>query len=515
MSQIQEILIAGKGIAAWLSASFLSRALNAENKTVHIKILAIEPDADYCPSSATLPGFKNICQFLGWEEMQWMEDCQASFSLGSRFDGWSGKKGVSDDSFWQVYGRLLPNRDVYLNLAQHWLHEWKTGLTNLPFAKALFSSVYLCESNQSPKRAFTKNMAATPPYGFHVDPALLTRFLRNYAIEAGVELVDDFFAGVALDEAGKIQHILTSQQEKITADLFLDCTDSHRLLISALTENSYQPVHAHAPTNRIAVAKKTLSPEAIIKPYRINKAVQHGWISEVENRKETTMAFHYNAAFLTDEQAAEVLLASGDFPGKVFDFFPAESGSLEKHWVKNCVAIGGAAAYLQPMVPVNITLIQLGLNHLMYHFPDTHFHSRTINQFNEDMHNHCRQIRDFGSLNYALTEKNQSPFWKAATKRSNFSEQLQHRLAEIKGNWSSDFYPKEIFQLSDYLSVCAGHFFLPEHSLPLLKFYQIDHTFQRFQQIVQHGKILQTYMQSQNAYFEQLKRFKEFQNKKF
>lgn len=513
MSQIQEILIVGDGLASWMTASYLSKALNAENNMVQIKVMGIENAPDDYLEPATMPNFKNFCDYLGLVEMLWMEDCNASFSMGSYFNKWSGKE-LMDDSFWQMYGTFQSNSRGYLSLAQHWLHEWKAGLTNHHFAKSIYAGVYVCEMDKSPKRAFYKKKVAVPPYGYHFDLTSIEGFFKGYAINAGVEYIQDAFSNVALDESGAISDVSTKNNQKIIADLYIDCTGSHRYLMNSVG-GTFKAFDTASTIDRVAVSKELYDDHEVIKPYHINTALDDGWLTELQCRDSIGKAFYFNAKNLKDEQAEEILLSSGKAMNKDIAFYPVQTGSLENHWVRNCIAIGSSAAYLEPIVPVNINLIQLGLNQLIYHFPDQHFYAHHVNTFNQEMRQHCVQMNDFLQLNYILTERKETDFWKSIKNNTQYSEKLLARIEEIKNIWSSDFYPKEVFQLSDYLSCFAGHFFLPEKSLPLLNFYQIDATYQRFQRIANHGKVICNFMESQNEYFEQLKRFKEYQEKKF
>ena len=78
----------------------------------------------------------------------------------------------------------------------------------------------------------------------------------------------------------------------------------------------------------------------------------------------------FSSEFLSDDEATQLLLS--EITGttitdpRVIQF---RTGQRQSHWVKNCVAIGLASGFIEPMESTSIHLIQRGIVRLMQLFP--------------------------------------------------------------------------------------------------------------------------------------------------
>jgi len=81
-------------------------------------------------------------------------------------------------------------------------------------------------------------------------------------------------------------------------------------------------------------------------------------------------------------------------------------------WNRNCVALGLAAGFLEPLESTSIHLVTSGLYHLLEHFPDRRFDQVTIDSYNAEVIEECERIRDFIVLHYCLTQREDGPLWR-------------------------------------------------------------------------------------------------------
>jgi len=114
---IKDVVILGGGTAGWMTATYLSKALQG---TVRITVLEAPSIPKIGVGEATVPNLQRaFFDYLGIPEDEWMRSCNAAFKTAVKFINWHGpaKKGKSDH-FYHPFG-LLPNCDG-IPLSHYW-----------------------------------------------------------------------------------------------------------------------------------------------------------------------------------------------------------------------------------------------------------------------------------------------------------------------------------------------------------------------------------------------------------
>jgi tryptophan halogenase len=97
--------------------------------------------------------------------------------------------------------------------------------------------------------------------------------------------------------------------------------------------------------------------------------------------------------------------------------------------VKNCVAIGLAGGFLEPLESTGIYLTEMGIKLLFENFPEVEHPQALADTYNRQMAGLHEETMRFIVLHYCLTQREDTPFWRAAKNHPNLPDMLQEQLA--------------------------------------------------------------------------------------
>jgi tryptophan halogenase len=97
-----------------------------------------------------------------------------------------------------------------------------------------------------------------------------------------------------------------------------------------------------------------LDPSGEIRPYTRARAMPNGWVWEIPTQERRGNGYVYSSRYCSDDQAIKEvsdLLGFQVEPVKTIKFDP---GYLPEMWIKNCVAVGLASAFVEPIEATSI-----------------------------------------------------------------------------------------------------------------------------------------------------------------
>jgi tryptophan 7-halogenase len=459
MQQLKRILIVGGGTAGWMSAALLSKLFKG---LYEITLIESEAIGIIGVGEATIPAIKKYNELLGFDENEFMRRTHGSFKLGIQFVDW-WKQGASYIHGFGVIGRDLE----WLRCHQYWLKLHALGGAS-DFANYSINTAAALENKFM--RADPK-MADSPighiAHAFHFDAALYAKYLRGLAEASGVKRREGKVADVALrGEDGFVQSVTMDDGAVIEADLFIDCSGFRGLIIEQAMKTGYDAWTHWLPCDRaMAVPCARVEP---LTPYTRSTARPAGWQWRIPLQHRTGNGHVYSSQYMEDDEAEQILLSSLDGeqlaePNRL----RFVTGKRKQVWNRNCVAIGLASGFLEPLESTSIHLIQSAIIRLVRLLPDASFDPATIAEFNRQSDFEYERIRDFIILHYKATERDDTPFWRYC-RDMEIPDTLRRKIDLFRANGRIFREDEELFAEESWIQVFLGQGVIPRAWDPLV-----------------------------------------------
>jgi tryptophan halogenase len=441
-----KVVIAGGGTAGWLSAYSLVKRLGS---VLDITLVESDHIGTVGVGEATIPTMRTFHRLIGIDEQEFMSATQATFKLGIQFDNW----GQQGDSYFHSFGEI-GQRSWMAEFHEFWMEAKANG-----FGGSLED--YCLELKAAKANKFSTQVGKNPVnFAYHLNATAYAYFLRTKSEALGVKRQEGLIEHVQKDDSGNISSLVLNNGEHILGDFFIDCTGFRGLLIGEHLGVGYED-WSHYLAADSAIAVQTEKVEA---PQPYTKVIAHpaGWQWRIPLQGRVGNGIVYSSKFLSDDEAEATLMAN--LTGKPITK-PRQlrftTGRREKSWHKNCVAIGLASSFLEPLESTSIHLITTGLLRLMKLFPFGGNTALLAEQYNREVKLEAETIRDFIILHYHLTVRDDSPFWDHY-RTMEIPESLAHRMAIFKENgyaWPDDV---GLFRVDSWVQVMMGQGLMPE-----------------------------------------------------
>lgn len=395
---VRSVLIVGGGTAGWMAAASLAQRLGR----LGVSITVVESSAvgTIGVGEATVPAIRRYFDSLGLSPFEVLKATNGTVKLAIEFDGWRG----AGHSFMHPFGRFGLEAGP---VAFH--HLWNRLRCRDPHGAGT-----LDEYAMGAQLARAGRMAMPPEnprvdfehfdWAVHFDASRFATFLRSYAESRGVQRIDARITEVTAD-GERITGVQLDSGERLEAALYLDCSGFHRLLIERALHSGFVDWRHWLPCDR-AVAMPCAPAGEALAPYTRSRALDAGWAWRIPLQNRVGNGYVYSSDHVSDDAAVAALGAEldGDALAEP-NFVRFRAGHVNRFWIGNCVALGLASGFLEPLESTSISLIQMGIDKLLHLWPDaapdpTHW-SPLANEYNRLSIVEFERIRDFIVLHYA------------------------------------------------------------------------------------------------------------------
>jgi len=452
--KIDTVVVVGGGSAGWMTAATFAKFFPKK------KITVIEsPDIPTVGvGESTLGQIRKWTHVLGIDEREFMRCTNASYKLSIKFTDFYEKDG---GSFHYPFGDPYFDKDDW--------DDWQVKKVVYPetpvqdYCRTFWPAMPLIENNRFSLNHTGEflNFRSNNDVAYHFDAALFGKWLReNYCIPRGVVHVAAEVRSVVTGEEG-VEKLVLKSGEEVTADLYIDCTGWKSMLIGEAMREPFVSWEDTLPNNRAwAVQVPYTDKKVELEGYTNCTAIDNGWVWNIPLWTRIGTGYVYSDKFVTPEDALLQLkkhLNSSKMtihdPNRVtddlvFKDIKIRTGIHKRTWVKNVVAIGLSAGFIEPLESNGLLSVHEFLFMLMKNIDRPR-----VTQWDRDVYNarvlsYFNNFAEFVALHYALSIRDDTEYWRAVSNKTFCQDMIDQVCTKRSG--FNDLADKKMFHLKHF-----------------------------------------------------------------
>ena len=455
--KVQKIVIIGGGTAGWLAANHIGKAVQS---LADVSVTLIE-SPDIPPigvGEGTVPAIRQSLQSFGISETEFIQQCDVSFKQSIQFRNWLDKtKHGADNRYHHLFDVPSPLGD---DLSAFWN---QTATEDMAYSAMVSPQHYICEALKAPKSITTPEYAGSVSYAYHLNAAKFAKLLAtNATSKYAVEHIKANVLDAAIDDVGNISRLKTDKLGELAFDFYIDCSGFESILLAKKLNVGFVDKSHQLLVNKAIVAQVPTDITEAIAPFTIATAHQAGWIWDIALPERRGTGFVYSDNHMTSAQAEQKFnrYLGGKLDQLHHREIPMKVGYREQFWAKNCVALGLAQGFLEPIEATSILLTDFAAGYLAKRLPQTLAQMPALSErFNHTIGYAWERVVEFAKLHYCISDRTDSDFWLDNQKPETIPESLQQKL-QLWQSFSpitDDLFSRyEVFNIDNYLYVLYG-----------------------------------------------------------
>ena len=455
MKEVKNIVIVGGGTAGLITALMLKKRFENFN----IKIVKSKELGIIGVGEGSTEHWVSFMDFIGLDFIEVINETNATLKTGILFNDWlnpgstyvhsiNGKDSLSFKGTLEIYN----NHTIYESHDPYCLSKD-------------FSSYYL--NNDIPSHDLNYPLTKQ----FHFDTYKLNSFLSKKCLERNIIIEDHFIKDYTLDNQGNINLLITDDNIDIKGDFFIDCSGFKRILSSKLGTKwiSYKD---YLPVNQAITLSTNLDLQKGIEPYTKATALKNGWAWKIPTQDKYGNGYVFSNEYTTSDKALDELNKHlGVNVEKTAKNIKFEAGKINNFWNKNCVSIGLAGSFVEPLEAQSIGFTIIQTQALIDHFDNWLFNPKISKKYNSLMDDCFNNIVDYVQSHY-FTKRDDSPFWK------NLDFKVTEFNLDNKDRFSQGRFTPSDFNSNPYLMFHSENFYQVYFGLGIINKFNISKTLQ-------------------------------------
>jgi hypothetical protein len=161
--------------------------------------------------------------------------------------------------------------------------------------------------------------------------------------------------------------------------------------------------------------------------------LEAGWVWKIPLTNRTGNGYVFSSAFKSADAAetelrAHLGLLESDTPAR---HLKMNVGQVRRSWVKNCLAVGLAQGFIEPLEATALHIVQATVEGFIETFEAGNFTDSGAAVFNTEIAARYEGIRDYIVAHYRMNGRADTDYWRANAANQHLSESLKGILT----NW--------------------------------------------------------------------------------
>jgi tryptophan halogenase len=442
----KKIVVLGGGTAGWMTALFCRKTFPLAS----ISVIENTSIGTVGVGEGTTLGFIHYLQEMELDEFHVMREAGGVVKTGTSFENWNGDNKKYFHGFRGIDTFSMPPHYQHSNIGnnpagEHYLKALiKEGLD---FNEYTYPAVLAYHN---------KFDLFNAPVSMHFDTAKLGKYFRGVGEQRHIVHVDGNFSHVEVDGDGFIKTLYLDSGSSFDCDFVFDCSGFARLLIGNFYKADWVSYKDFLPMKK-AIAF-TLESETDIKSYTQAISMKYGWMWKIPVKDRIGAGYVFDSDYVTDEEAIDEIQQTLNQSISNVRSIPFNAGRHEQVWIKNCMAVGLASSFLEPLEATSLSIVALQLKSLKQCLNHVFtYNANTTARYNKKISDGVDGVAQFIYLHY-LTKRSDTEFWKTFEQRYPPPQKIGELLELIYENnlRAADVHTEWFFTIMDYLDVCNG-----------------------------------------------------------
>jgi tryptophan halogenase len=447
-----KILIVGGGSAGWMTAA----TLESQFPNHEISLIESKNIATVGVGESTLGQISDWMRLLKIEDNDFIKHVEGSYKLSIKFTDFY-KKG---EAFHYPFG--LPS-----------ITDAKAGTNDWWFKKILYpetpysdyaNCTYPLQMAFVNQNKFDINQVIR---AYHFDATKFGLWLKNNYCKKIKHIVDDVVS-IEQDENG-----IKSLNNKYKADLYIDCTGFKSLLLDKTIKEPFESYSDMLPNDSAWATKiQYKNKEKELVPYTNCTAIENGWVWNIPLWTRIGTGYVYSSKFVDDDTALKQFKKHLGQENLEFKKIKMRVGIHNRLWVKNVVAIGLSAGFIEPLESNGLFSVHEFLINLVKNLQRDKISQWDKDNFNFQCKHMFRCFAEFVALHYALSHRDDTEYWKHCLNKNWDKNLIDLGTTNIKGFLDAVYRKTYDYKYDDFSglhSIAVGMHWAPTSKETLIK----------------------------------------------